>query len=237
MTVPKFLLLLICLAAGMPVFAQTDSSVVKVDTAMRNPGTPQKVTDSTAIKNDSLRVLPKRIKSAESVKVKSKKDTVFKDSSRLALEKLPRKAVLASAILPGLGQIRNHRWWKVPLIYGGFVGIGLAIDFNNRYYHEFLKEVQYRSEHKDEPLNPKYTAYRTESLIQAKDFYRRNRDLSILGGVAFYAVQMIDAYVDAKFFRFDISDEISLKISPSINTPGFANAYLPSPGLKINLSL
>ncbi|HCN83770.1 MAG TPA: hypothetical protein DIT07_09120, partial [Sphingobacteriaceae bacterium] len=106
---------------------------------------------------------------------------------------------------------------------------------NQRYYREFLGEVQYRSEHDGEPKNPLYAGYSFEGMVQVKDAYRRNRDLSILGFVAVYAVNMIDAYIDAKFFRYDISNDLSLKIEPSFQKP---NAYASQVYLlKINLAL
>src|SRR5690606_18468097 len=227
----KLLLLIICAVSAMPVLAQTDSNVVKVDTAIRNPGTPLSPIDTA----DSVHITP-LIKKADTAAVKPKKEEAVKDSARLALESMTRKAVLRSAILPGLGQIYNGRWWKVPLVYGGFVGIGLVYEFNQRYYKEFLGEAQYRQA-TGEPKNPKYAPYSDEGIINAKDFYRRNRDLSILAGVAFYAVQMIDAYVDAKFFRFDVSDELALKIEPSLQPAPFSYAYTVYPGFKLKLSL
>jgi len=164
---------------------------------------------------------------------------VVKDSARLAIEAMPGIAVRRSAIVPGLGQIYNKRWWKVPLVYGGFVGIGLVYEFNQRQYKIFLTEAQYRQE---DPLkaNPAWKAYTDEGIIGVKDDYRRTRDLSILAGVAFYAVQMIDAYIDAKFFRFDVSDDLSLKIDPFIQPTQIYNASSPAAttiGFKVRLSL
>src|SRR6476661_3113395 len=74
---------------------------------------------------------------------KDKKNTLFSDSSRL---QSPRHAVYRSAIIPGWGQARNRKWWKVPLVYGGFVSLGLVYEFNQRYYKELLAESQYRKE-------------------------------------------------------------------------------------------
>ncbi|WP_276348331.1 DUF5683 domain-containing protein [Daejeonella sp. JGW-45] len=166
-------------------------------------------------------------------------DGVVKDSARLADEARPRIAARRSAIVPGLGQIYNKRWWKVPLVYGGFVGIGLVYEFNQRYYKIFLKEAQYRQ---DDPTkaNPDWVGYSNEGIIGIKDDYRRSRDLSILAGVAFYAVQIIDAYVDAKFFRFDVSNDLSLKVDPFIQPGTIYNAHTPSAttvGFRVKLSL
>lgn len=172
-------------------------------------------------------------------KTKLATDGVVKDSARLAIEAMPGIALRRSAILPGLGQIYNKRWWKVPLVYGGFVGIGLVYEFNQRQYKIFLTEAQYRQEDPGK-ANPAWKAYTNEGIIGVKDDYRRTRDLSILAGVAFYAVQIIDAYIDAKFFRFDVSDDLSLKIDPFIQPTQIYNASSPvatTVGFKVRLSL
>jgi hypothetical protein len=167
-----------------------------------------------------------------------KKTPAIKDSARIVIEAMPRRAALNSALLPGLGQINNKRWWKVPLVYGGFVGIGLVFEFNQRYYQVFLKEAQFRQENPGKTQNPLYAPYTTEGIISIKDSYRRNRDLSVLAGLGFYAINIIDAYVDAKFFRFDISDELSAKISPTLNqAPIHAAGFSPVMGLKLKIAL
>ncbi len=165
---------------------------------------------------------------------------VVKDSTRLALEELTRTAVRKSMILPGWGQIQNGRWWKVPIVVGGFVGIGYSYDFARKNYRKFLAEAQYRTINPGpgEFLYPEFAAYSTEGIIMAKDFYRRNRDLSILGGLGFYAIQLIDAYVDAKFFRYDISDDFSFNVKPSLEPIPWAFASnRASVGLKVAFQL
>jgi hypothetical protein len=175
---------------------------------------------------------------SDSSKVQVKKVPAVKDSARLAIEAMPRRAAMRSLMLPGLGQIYNKRWWKVPLVYGGFIGIGLVFEFNNRNYQIFLKEAQFRELNPQKTQNPLYSAYTNEGIIQIKDSYRRDRDLSVLAGLGFYAITIIDAYVDAKFFRFDISDELSLRIQPSVGqVPVHASAFSPAVGLKLKLSL
>lgn len=228
----KLLLLLPLLFFADSVFSQTNPDVVKVDSAMRNPGTPSPDT----VKKDSVRLITHDTTKL-GVKPVSKKDEVVKDSARLAIEKMPREAALRSAIFPGLGQIYNKRWWKVPLVYGGFVGIGLVYNFNRRYYRDLLKEAQYRDEHNEPPPNSIYAGYPDQSIIEAKDYYRRNRDLSILAGLAFYTVQIIDAYVDAKLFRYDISNDVTLRVQPSLQTQPLMNAYVPFPAIKLKISL
>lgn len=157
-------------------------------------------------------------KERKKAKQKEPEPVIYKDSTRLALERLTRSAVRKSAILPGWGQIQNRRWWKAPLVVGGFVGIGMSYNFAQKNYKIYLKEAQYRAENPSPGSfeNEEFARFSPESIIAAKDFYRRNRDLSVLMGVGFYAIQLIDAYVDAKFFRYDISNDFSLNFKPSL---------------------
>ena len=175
----------------------------------------------------------------DTAKIVVKKTPAIKDSARIEIEAMPRRAALKSAMLPGLGQIYNKRWWKVPLVYGGFVGIGLVFEFNQRYYQIFLKEAQYRQENPGKKENPLFTPYTTEGIINIKDSYRRDRDLSVLAGLGFYAITIIDAYVDAKFFRFDISNDLTLQVNPTINQPipVHATAFAPVVGLRFKIAL
>lgn len=208
-------------------FSQTDSNVVVVDSTLRNPD---------AKRNPIFNV---RKDTSASLKAAAPvKSEVFKDSARLALEAMPGRAIRRSAILPGWGQVTNGRWWKVPIIYGGFIGLGLAVDFNQKYYRKFIRELQFRDEFPDKTRDPDLVRITDQQgLIQYKDYYRRNRDLSVLAAVGLYAINIIDAYVDAKFFRFDISDELGFKIQPSL-IPTVSHAYnSPVPAIKIQLML
>lgn len=138
----------------------------------------------------------------------------------------PRKATIYSAVLPGLGQIYNRKYWKLPLVYGGFATLGYFINFNNEEY------VKFRQAYSDiidtdpntnsfvklvtdpKRLEPDRIGNLTESLRIGKDYWRRNRDLVVIGTVVFYAVNIIDASVDAHFFNFDISDDLTINWVP-----------------------
>ncbi|WP_372775928.1 DUF5683 domain-containing protein [Mangrovibacterium sp.] len=140
----------------------------------------------------------------------------------------PRKATIYSAVLPGLGQIYNKKYWKVPLIYGGFIGFGYAINWNNDYY------VLYKQAYSDiVDSDPNTNSFEeldiegnwdwsdddnvtqfTTLLNSAKNSARRNRDFMIILSAAFYAINIIDATVDAHFFDFDIGDDLTLNWSP-----------------------
>jgi hypothetical protein len=165
--------------------------------------------------------------------------SLFKDTSAL---QPARKAVLRSAIIPGWGQIRNKRWWKVPLVYGGFVGLGLVYNFNNEYFKEFLLESQYRKANPGTDPNTvflysQYKGISAEQIYSAKDFYRRNRDLTLYSSFLFYGVQMIDAYIDARLATFDVSDNLSFKIKPSIYIPSYSSMGYQSPVPMLTLKI
>lgn len=164
-----------------------------------------------------------------------------KDSARLAIEAMPRKAAIRSAILPGLGQIYNGGlWWiKVPVIYGGLGTLAGIYAWNQNNYKTFLAEAQYRQANNRQPQDPRYVFIDYEGIIRIKDSYRRDRDLTLIGMVGFYALNIIEAYVDAKFFRFDVSEDLALKVTPSVQMAPSAYAYRPSatPTLKFSLSL
>jgi hypothetical protein len=114
----------------------------------------------------------------------------------------------------------------------------LAVDFNQRYYRKFLNELRFRYDSDGQTRDPDLVRILDQQgLIQYKDYYRRNRDLSVLAAVGLYAINIIDAYIDAKFFRFDISDELGFKIQPSL-IPSVSHAYIPPvPAIKIQFKL
>jgi len=138
----------------------------------------------------------------------------------------PRKATIYSAVLPGLGQIYNRKYWKVPIVYGGFATLGYFINFNNEQYTIYRQA--YSDIIDDDPnstsyLNLKVSAWLkepknikdyTDALRQQKDYWRRNRDLVVIGTAVFYALNIIDASVDAHFFDFDISDDLTINWIP-----------------------
>lgn len=171
--------------------------------------------------------------------VEEEEPMIYKDSTRLALEKMTRTAVRRSAILPGWGQLSvNKKWWKVPIIYGGVVGLVISYDVAQSGYKEMLKEAQFRINNNGLPENEKYAMANQEWIIQAKDFYRRNRDLTILLSLGLYALNLVDAYIDAKMFRYDISDDLAFKIHPHIEPPvGPFAAKTPVFGMKMAFTI
>ena len=134
------------------------------------------------------------------------------------------KAMLYSAIIPGGGQFYNGKYWKIPIVYGGFVALGIAIEFNQSYYSEFVRELNYRGD--GDPLTvPKYDeeVIPNARIIEARNYYRRYRDLCIIGVGVLYGLNIVDAYVDAELSNFDISEDLSMKLSPSLQyDPSYA---------------
>jgi hypothetical protein len=139
----------------------------------------------------------------------------------------PAKAAFYSALLPGLGQAYNKKYWKIPLVYGA---IGTSLYFystNSSKYHEFRDEYKARLAG---VTNPKYSYLTNDRLITAQKFYQRNRDLSMLITAAFYILNIVDANVDAHLGQFNVNDNLTFK--PTMN-PSDLN-YKPSVGLAFN---
>jgi hypothetical protein len=154
-----------------------------------------------------------------------------------------RKAALRSAMIPGWGQIGNgltvYRGIKVSAIYVGGTLLAMSYMQNNRNYKEFLSEIQYREANNGQsPRGSRFSEYPTSGLITAKDVYRRNREVVLFSFVALYAVNIIEAYVDARLKYFDVGDNMAIKISPSMINSNVRYGYNSfSPALKIGFRL
>lgn len=160
-----------------------------------------------------------------------------------------KRAMWLSIVLPGAGQIYNRKYWKLPIIYGGFVGCAYAMRWNNQMYHDYSQA--YMDLMDDDPKTESYNQFmhlgakitdanitRYQELFRKrKDRYRRWRDLSFFVMVGVYALSVVDAYVDASLSEFDISDDLSLEVSPAVmGNPAAANPYKPT-GIGLQCSL
>lgn len=136
----------------------------------------------------------------------------------------PAKATIYSALVPGLGQVYNRKYWKVPIVYAAAAGLAYGIDFNNTQYNRFKTAQQ----NVHDKVPDEFNGQRTETeLKHYMSSYRRDRDLLILlSGVA-YALNIIDATVDAHLYDYSVDDNLAIKIEPIItNTPGLgSNMY------------
>lgn len=146
----------------------------------------------------------------------------------------PNKAALYSTLLPGLGQIYNRKFWKLPFVYGALGGATYFAVINYQQAQDFLDGFYELTD--PDVTNPRYEGVYSESdLIQLYYQHRRWQDLSIIVGAVFYGLQILDAYVDAHLYYFDISDKLSLRWEPR-GIP-MAHTGLPAPGLGISISL
>lgn len=136
------------------------------------------------------------------------KDTVSTTKKDKEINPLaPSKAAFYSAIVPGLGQAYNKKYWKIPFVYGA---IGSSLYFyilNNNKYHKYRDAYKHRLA--GEPDD--FTYLDETRLVQAQRFYQRNRDLSLLVTVGFYILNIVDANVDAHLMQFNVSDKLSLQ--------------------------
>lgn len=196
--------------------------------------------DTIAVKNkkDSLNRMKDSVTSKRYYPKVTKEKTYNPDSLHS-----PHKAVMRSLMIPGWGQLYNHRWWKVPLIYGGLGLLGDVVVFNQKYYKEFLKEALLREKGiSGTPQNdPALVNVSSADVVTYTNVYRRNRDLGILGFLGGWGIQMVDAYIDAKFMHsYSMDNNLSFKISPgAINQPVYAlnsnTTFIPA--VKITFTL
>ena len=157
----------------------------------------------------------------------------------------PTRAVWMSALFPGLGQIYNRRYWKLPIIIGGYLGLGYATSWNNSMLTDYQRA--YLDIMDSDPSTNSYMNFFPPNTLESsldrawlerllrsrKNFYRRNRDLCIICMVAVYALAMVDAYVDASLSHFDITPDLSIDWSPAVipDTRG------KLPGIGLNWAL
>ena len=139
-----------------------------------------------------------------------------------------KRAMWLALVLPGAGQIYNRKYWKLPIIYGGFVGCAYAMSWNNQMYHDYSQAYQDIMD--DDPNTQSYNQFLhlgaqieasnieryKEIFRKRKDRYRRWRDMSMFVMIGVYAFSVIDAYVDASLSEFDISDDLSLRVEPTV---------------------
>lgn len=161
----------------------------------------------------------------------------------------PKRALWLALVIPGGGQIYNRKYWKLPLIYGGFMGCLYAMNWNNNMYKDYSQA--YLDITDDDPGTASYNNYLhlgakitsenearyTEIFKSRKNKYRRWRDLSFFVMVGVYALSVIDAYVDAELSVFDISKDLSLKVEPTIMNNSSSNNPFQGGALGLNCSL
>lgn len=173
---------------------------------------------------------------------------LFDEEGRLPFNPDPTRAVWMSALFPGLGQIYNRRYWKLPIVVGGFMGLGYATNWNAGQFKDYMQG--YRDLMDADPGTKSYMnffpptvnesdldkAWLERTFKYRKDYYRRNRDLCIICLVALYLVCMVDAYVDAQMAHFDVSPDLSVDFAPAVINSNTSNWRRPSYGLQWTLT-
>ncbi|MBR2638335.1 MAG: hypothetical protein IKD40_05795 [Bacteroidaceae bacterium] len=159
----------------------------------------------------------------------------------------PQKATWLAVVFPGAGQIYNRKYWKLPIVYGGFIGCLYAYNWNSQMYKDYrqafldIMDADPNTKSYEEFFRPGYDfeanrEYMENVFKKRKDRYRRWRDLSVFAFIGVYALSVIDAYVDAQLANFDISDNINLSINPKViqsRATGLEDNYY---GLNCNLT-
>lgn len=166
----------------------------------------------------------------------------------------PMKATMLAVAFPGLGQVYNRKYWKIPLVYAGFGGLVYSISFNSSRYITYMKAYQDFTDDipatgsylelealrnldpasYDPVLNPQTYQYYEDQMLRLVDYYKRYRDLSYIGIGVWYLVSILDANVDASLFNYDISDNLDLSVTPAqVPLPG---GY-PGAGMYVSFRL
>jgi len=146
----------------------------------------------------------------------------------------PRKAAMFSAVLPGLGQFYNRKYWKIPIIYAGAITAIYAYNFNNDQYQTF-REAYILRRNGDVTSASLYQFYPDiNQLSNARDYYRYYRDFSVILGVILYGLQIADAAVDAHLMSFSVKDDLLVSVDPKMHTFPDGSQTL---GLALRLNL
>jgi hypothetical protein len=161
----------------------------------------------------------------------------------------PQRALWLALVIPGAGQIYNRKYWKLPIIYGGFMGCIYALTWNNMMYKDYAQA--YLDIMDDDPGTASYNKFLhlgkqvtpetepkyREIFKSRKDKYRRWRDMSFFVMIGVYALSVIDAYVDAELSVFDISRDLSLKVEPTVIPNYSGGKPLEAQSLGVNCKL
>ncbi len=128
----------------------------------------------------------------------------------------PRKALLYAAVLPGLGQVYNKKYWKLPLVYGGFYGLARGLDFYNDIYRTYRAHLFYNIDHNLTAANAQNpnVGLSTNQLRRIVDRNRRDRDFMIIMMSLMYVLQIVDAHVDSHLKEFDLNPNLDVRLEP-----------------------
>lgn len=181
---------------------------------------------ATAMAQDTL--VPKAMDTLVT-KVQEASVVTVQEPLVVSKEHSAKRAAYMSAILPGLGQIYNGKWWKTPIIYAGFGGIGYMAVTNYNDYKTFLTAYKIKTGDLDEGEVPSEKAiqlsevYMASQLQAYKESYRRDFELYCIIAVAWYGLNIVDAIVDGHLYTYDIGDDLSFHVDPYLPQNGSPN--------------
>ncbi len=159
---------------------------------------------------------------------------------------IPRQATLKSLMIPGWGQLYNRQYWKLPLVAGAFVSLGMIANWNDVRYSKYRDYYYQVSIHADDPSYKPPTTVAVpyedgtirdldvNQLKRLTDGYRRNRDYTYIGMVLAWTLNVVDANVSAHLKTFDVSDDISLKVKPTVDYQPFSQSLVSGITLSFN---
>ena len=146
----------------------------------------------------------------------------------------PKRASVLSAICPGAGQVYNKKYWKLPILYGGFAALVYSAYFYQNEYDRFRQALidTRDSSAGYKPRDPELRNVPSQYLMNIRESYRESRDLSAISIIGLYAINIIDAAVDAHLKGFDVNDNLSMRIAPDVRMTSFYTTYA---GISISL--
>ena len=219
---------------GLLVLLLSASGLRAQETELDSPGL-----DSLHEEVDSVRLDEQRMVGVNRPGDAAPADTVV--IKMVAPEHSPRKAALYSAALPGLGQIYNKKYWKVPIIYGGFMIMGYLVVWNNDQYQVFKRDnIAVRNKLPEESPFASVGGSPITNSEQAVERFHRERDYTIILTAALYGLNIMDAIVDAHLIEFDVNPDLSFNLEP---TAGSRMAYdhpvpsLPYAGVAFTIDI
>lgn len=198
---------------------------------------------ATALRPDSIQ-LPDSLQADLDLTVVVDENSPYGLDGKIPFNPDPTRAVWLSALFPGLGQVYNRRYWKLPIIVAGFMGLAYGTSWNNGQYGDYTQG--YRDLLDSDPSTNSYMNFfpptvkeddldlqwLTTTMKNRKDYYRRNRDLCIICLVGLYLICMVDAYVDASLAHFDISPGLSMDVAPAVMLTPTPEKVSPTFGLN-----
>jgi hypothetical protein len=238
----------LCVFVSLAIFSLTSQAQNKTEPTLDSPIAEANDTSLSLDTIQALELVPAEnnatllLSTADSLPRSHKRDW---DTWRPS----PKRALWLALVLPGAGQIYNRKYWKLPIIYGGFVGCAYAMRWNNMMYRDYSQA--YLDIMDDDPNTQSYNQFLhlgnqitsenmarwQEIFRKRKDRYRRWRDLSFFVMVGVYALSVVDAYVDASLSEFDISPDLSMKVSPAVINSNMERNPFKSSAIGLQCSL